>query len=137
MKEHDTVVLVTDVPEQGLMIGDIGCVVHVYEHEKGFEVEFVNLAGETHAVVTLAASKVQPVTHNDLRTVVRLRRDLHGPIANNDPALYLHETLLDMKIMADRSGMRFLSALIEVAAEEARKTQKNYQSSEIPEFKKA
>ncbi len=66
IKELDTVVLATDVPEYGLKNGDIGTVVLVHREAKGFEVEFVALDGETIAVATLPAEKVRPVRHGEI-----------------------------------------------------------------------
>lgn len=60
IKELDTVVLISDVPEYGLKNGDIGTVVLVHREAKGFEVEFVALDGETIAVATLPAEKNPP-----------------------------------------------------------------------------
>ena len=34
MKEHDRVVLLKDVTEEGLKAGDVGAVVHVYRQEE-------------------------------------------------------------------------------------------------------
>ncbi len=61
IKEHERVVLKSDVPAFGLKAGDVGTVVHVYNDKKAFEVEFVNLDGRTAAVVTLEAVQVRPV----------------------------------------------------------------------------
>ncbi len=61
IKEHERVVLKSDVPASGLKTGDVGTVVHVYSDKKAFEVEFVNLDGRTAAVVTLEAVQVRPV----------------------------------------------------------------------------
>jgi hypothetical protein len=38
----------------------------VHEAEKGFEVEFVTLDGETIAVVSLLASQVRPIAHREI-----------------------------------------------------------------------
>ena len=49
IKEHDRVVLLKDVTDEGLKAGDVGTVVHVYRHGEAFEVEFMtvsNKAGE-------------------------------------------------------------------------------------------
>jgi hypothetical protein len=56
----DDVVLTCDLPEQGLSAGDIGTVVLVHRGQKGYEVEFTSLDGETIAVVTLLATQVRP-----------------------------------------------------------------------------
>lgn len=61
INEHDPVVLTEALPEAGLEAGDIGWVVMVHDHGKGFEVEFVTLTGETVSVVTIPARGVRPV----------------------------------------------------------------------------
>ncbi|PYR77397.1 MAG: DUF4926 domain-containing protein [Acidobacteria bacterium] len=47
MKEHDRVVLTAPVPAEGLEVGDVGTVVHVYPDGKAFDVEFTTLDGKT------------------------------------------------------------------------------------------
>jgi Domain of unknown function (DUF4926) len=60
IKELDRVVLTVDLPEHGLLRGDIGTV--VLEHgSNGYEVEFVALDGETVAVVSLSPSEVRAI----------------------------------------------------------------------------
>ena len=56
IRELDTVVLTTSLPEFGLEPGDMGAVVlaHRGEAEEGYEVEFVTLDGRTIAVVSLS-----------------------------------------------------------------------------------
>ena len=66
IKEHDCVVLTTNVPDEGLEAGDIGTVVHVHKGGEGYEVEFMTLTGETVAVVTLVAGQVRPLNRRDL-----------------------------------------------------------------------
>jgi len=61
IREHDRIVLKSDVPDERLEAGDVGTVVHVYDNGAAFEVEFVSLEGQTLAVVTLAAAQVRPV----------------------------------------------------------------------------
>jgi hypothetical protein len=62
MKELELVALTKDLPEHGLVRGDIGTVVLVHRGGEGFEVEFMTLDGETVAVVTLEASRVRPIS---------------------------------------------------------------------------
>ena len=69
-KELDTVVLRNDLPEQGLRIGDLGAVVHVYGDE-AIEVEFVTASGHTQALVTLNVQDVRSVSDGDLCLFVR------------------------------------------------------------------
>jgi hypothetical protein len=41
IKQHDRIVLTETLPAQGLEVGDVGTVVHVYADRKAFEVEFM------------------------------------------------------------------------------------------------
>lgn len=66
IREHDTVVLVTAVPGEGLLPGDVGAVVHVYRDGQAYEVEFMTLEGKTAAVITLEASQVRPVGQREI-----------------------------------------------------------------------
>ena len=66
IKEHDCVVLTTNVPADGLEAGDMGTVVHIHKGGVAYEVEFMTLTGETVAIVTLEASQVRPLTRRDL-----------------------------------------------------------------------
>lgn len=66
IKEHDRVVLTTDLPADALKAGDVGTVVHVHRGGQGFEVEFLTLHGETAAVATVLVSQVRPVTQRDM-----------------------------------------------------------------------
>ena len=66
IKEHDRVVLTAPIPDQGLKAGDVGTVVHFYEDGLAYEVEFVALDGHTAAVVTVEASQVRPVAHDQI-----------------------------------------------------------------------
>jgi hypothetical protein len=64
--EFERVALTSDLPEEGLVAGDAGTVVHVYEGGKGYEVEFFALNGRTIAVVTVMADDVRPVGDEDV-----------------------------------------------------------------------
>jgi hypothetical protein len=66
IKEHDRVVLTAPVPGEGLEVGDVGTVVHVYADGKAFEVEFTTLDGKTAAVATVEAPAVRPVTSYEI-----------------------------------------------------------------------
>ena len=72
MSEHDCVVLTQDVPEAGLEAGDVGTVVHLHAGGAGYEVEFMTLAGETLAVVTLRPAQVRPIQPRDVAHVRQL-----------------------------------------------------------------
>ena len=66
IKEHDCVVLTTNLPGEGLEAGDIGTVVHIHKGGEGYEVEFMTLTGETVAIVTLLSGQVRPLNRRDL-----------------------------------------------------------------------
>jgi hypothetical protein len=66
MKEFEPVVLNRDMPEEGLVVGDVGTVVHVYEDGKGFEVEFLTPSGRTVAVATLDADDVREAEEREV-----------------------------------------------------------------------
>jgi len=60
IKELDQVVLTVDLPEHGLVCGDIGTVVLLHG-EEGYEVEFVALDGETVAIASLSTTQVRAI----------------------------------------------------------------------------
>ena len=60
LNEHDRVVLKSAVPGNGLVPGDVGTVVHVYQDGVAYEVEFTTFLGSTVAAVTLEAAQVRP-----------------------------------------------------------------------------
>jgi hypothetical protein len=60
LKELDRAVLVAELPGRLLRVGDVGVVVGVYRGGEAFEVEFFDADGETLAVETLRADKVEP-----------------------------------------------------------------------------
>jgi len=64
--EHEIIVLVKDIPEKGLVEGDVGTVVHVYSNEKAYEVEFVTAEGETIAVLTLEENDIRSIKNKEI-----------------------------------------------------------------------
>jgi Domain of unknown function (DUF4926) len=72
-KELDTVVLTKDLPEHGLKKGDIGAVVHSYEDDKAFEIEFISGDGGTVAVVTLKDEDVRLMQDKEILHVRELQ----------------------------------------------------------------
>jgi len=72
IKEHDCIVLTEGLTLEKLKAGDIGTVVHIHGEHKGYEVDFMTLAGETLAVVTLLPPQVRPITRRDLAHVREL-----------------------------------------------------------------
>lgn len=72
IKEHECIVLLQDIPENGLKAGDIGTVMHVHKGGTGYEVEFMTLAGDTVAIVTLLPAQLRPISRRDLAQVREL-----------------------------------------------------------------
>ena len=72
MHEHDPVVLTRQLPEHGLLAGDVGAIVHVYGDQQGFEVEFVSGSGGTVAVVTLKPGDVRRFDQSEILHVRRI-----------------------------------------------------------------
>lgn len=70
-REHDVVVLRHDIPEHGLIEGDVGAVVGVYR-SGGYEVEFTAAEGDTVAVVTLADAEVRQMGRREILRVREL-----------------------------------------------------------------
>ena len=66
IKEHDRVVLKSDLPREGLKAGDVGRVMHIYRDGLAYEVEFTTLDGDTAAVVTVEMSQVRPVHKREI-----------------------------------------------------------------------
>ena len=64
----DVVVLIRDIPGEGLRRGDLGTIVEVHSAD-AFIVEFVAASGRTQALVTLGPADVRAVADNDLVTV--------------------------------------------------------------------
>jgi len=69
IKELDRVVLADRIDETDLEIGDIGTVVFVYKHQKGYEVEFMTLTGETVAVVSVLPSQIRKIRDREIAHV--------------------------------------------------------------------
>lgn len=68
IRRFDTVVLLRDLPEAGLRVGDLGAVVQLYAPDT-FEVEFVTATGRTQALQTLTTADVRAIRDDDLLAV--------------------------------------------------------------------
>ena len=74
LREHDRIGLTSDLQEEGLMVGDVGIIVHVYRDGEAFDVEFLALDGDTAAVATVNQSQVRPVTRRDITHDRQMRK---------------------------------------------------------------
>jgi hypothetical protein len=72
IRELDTIVLSQDLDEYGLKQGDIGAVVHVYNNDAAYEVEFVTGEGETVALLTLTPQDIRPMREREILHVREL-----------------------------------------------------------------
>lgn len=57
MKIRDSVVLIVNLPENGLQKGQVGTIVEVLD-DGVYKVEFVNLSGKNYAMLTLKAEQL-------------------------------------------------------------------------------
>ena len=68
-KLYQEVALAQDLPEEGLMCGDIATIVehHPVENgEDGYSLEVFNAVGDTIAVITLPESALQPLVADEI-----------------------------------------------------------------------
>ncbi len=72
INEHDLVVLNRDLSDRGLVAGDVGVVVHVYDGGKGYEVEFMRYDGTTIGVATLRDDDIRVAGVRDVPHVREL-----------------------------------------------------------------
>ncbi len=65
-------VLLEDVPEKGLLKGDVATVVEYHpgsDGEAGYSLEVFNALGNTIAVITLPESAIAPLSENEVFSV--------------------------------------------------------------------
>ena len=70
LKEHDRIVLIQDLPNEGLPAGGIGTIVRVHRNGEAFEVEFLTRDGDTEAVATVLASQIRPANDGVIPYVI-------------------------------------------------------------------
>jgi hypothetical protein len=74
IKEHDCVVLTSDLPSEGLLSGDVTTVVHIHRNVSTYDVEFATLTRNTIAVANVLPSRCRPIGHRDINHV----REVHA-----------------------------------------------------------
>jgi hypothetical protein len=67
IQEHDCVVLAQDISDHGLVVGDVGVVVHVYDNHSAYEVEFVRPDASYFALITVLPSQLRLANSRDMR----------------------------------------------------------------------
>lgn len=71
LPEHEVVVLTRDLPEDGLLTGDVAVVLLVHPAKAGvppgYTIEATTVTGETIAVVDVAVDAVRPAARHDVR----------------------------------------------------------------------
>ncbi len=66
LRELSTIALTIDLPEYGLTVGDVGTIVHSYQHSMVYEVEFVTGMGETIALLQLNKQDVRLLNQHEI-----------------------------------------------------------------------
>lgn len=66
IQEFERAVLTVDLPDDGLVVGDVGTVVDITTDDKVATLEFFNFAGETVTVVLVSIDQVRPVSTNEV-----------------------------------------------------------------------
>ena len=73
LKLLETVIATVNVPDHGILAGDLGTVVEIYTTPTlAYEVEFVNTDGSTRALVTLAPDQIRRLSSVDVLTTRQL-----------------------------------------------------------------
>lgn len=65
IKQLDVVTLLVAMPENGLAKGQVGAVLEVWSSD-AFEVEFVDLNGQTIAILTLHATQIMRLCYEQM-----------------------------------------------------------------------
>lgn len=72
IQEHDCIVLTADLPDESLVAGDVGTVVHIHPGGAAYEVEFATMTGKTIAVTTVLPAQLRAVNQRDVTHVREL-----------------------------------------------------------------
>ena len=66
-KEHERIVLINDILEEGLVAGDVGTIVHVHPRGEALVAEFMTFDGNTAAIATVLPSQARLVTSRGIK----------------------------------------------------------------------
>ncbi len=78
LKSFQRAVLTRDLPEEGLLAGDVGVIVEHYpprgDTPEGYELEFFAATGQTLAVVSVSATDVREASAHEVLSVREMAR---------------------------------------------------------------
>jgi hypothetical protein len=66
LREFDPVVFTADLPQYGLVAGDVGTVVDIHPSGKAYEVEVYLTDGSTYDVVTVQEGQIRPASKHEV-----------------------------------------------------------------------
>jgi hypothetical protein len=66
IREFEPVVFTVDLPQYGLLAGDVGTVADIHPSGKAYEVEVFRVDGSTYDVVTVQQGQIRPATKNEV-----------------------------------------------------------------------
>jgi hypothetical protein len=66
IREFEQVVFTVDLPQYGLLAGDVGAVADIHPSGKAYEVEVFRVDGSTYGVVTVQEGQIRPATKNEV-----------------------------------------------------------------------
>lgn len=66
IEEFEQVALTEDIPEFGLITGDVGTVVDITPNGKQYTLEFFNFSGDTVAVVPVKPEQIRRIANDEV-----------------------------------------------------------------------
>jgi hypothetical protein len=66
IREFEPVVFTVDLPQYGLLAGDVGTVADIHPSGKAYEVEVFRVDSSTYDVVTVQEGQIRPATKNEV-----------------------------------------------------------------------
>ena len=66
IKKFERAILLKNFPKSGLVKGDVGTIVEIYNSGEGYEVEFFAMDGSTIAVKTLRSTDIRSVSKKEI-----------------------------------------------------------------------
>ena len=66
IREFEQVVFTVDLPQYGLLAGDVGTVADIHPSGIAYEVEVFRVDGSTYDVVTVHAGQIRAATKNEV-----------------------------------------------------------------------